>query len=342
MESKDNVSRDNVSSGRRCLYLGIDAGQTHMEAALVSEAGEVLAQGAGGPSHVQGANMGEVFRRSLLSALGSMSWNSGCCAPHIVSVGVGVSGLGIPGKRQAVLGALRQLFPSATVHMDNDAVVHHWGAAGSDDGASILAGTGTIAYGEYKGVSCRLGGFGYLFGDEGGGFWIGSLAIRRAIRAAEGRAPATALTKVIEDYFDVEDVRKIPGLLYSRNAIDVKQIAELAPLVCAEAKKGDETAREIVVGAGEELGGLAVDLLKKLNVPYDAFYPVYRLGGIWKAGDLLNVSFMRKVNEVYPNVVWATPRYTPAVGAALMARSKNVTNVTSSEIQEAKRSDGGK
>ena len=319
-------SKDNVSSGRGRLYLGIDAGQTHLEAALVNEDGEVLAQGTGGPSHVQGANMDEVFRRSLLSALESMSWNGGSGRGKIASVGVGVSGLGIPGKRQAVLGALRQLFPSATVHMDNDAVVHHRGAAGSDDGGTVLAGTGTIAYGEYKGVSCRLGGFGYLFGDEGGGFWIGSLAIRRAIRAAEGRAPATALTKVVENYFDVEDVRKVPGLLYSRSAIEVKQIAELAPFVCAEANKGDEAAREIVAGAGEELGGLAVDLLRNLNVPSDAFFPVYRLGGIWKAGDLLNVPFMRTVNEVYPNVVWAAPRYTSAVGAALMARAKRLAD----------------
>jgi N-acetylglucosamine kinase-like BadF-type ATPase len=310
------------------LYLGIDAGQTHTEAVLVNEEGETLARGVGGSSHIQGAVMDEVFRESLLSALESM--DAGAITAKIASVGLGVTGLSIPGKRQAVLSSLKQLFPNASVFMDNDAVVHHWGAAGFKDGSSILAGTGTIAYGEYNGRSCRLGGFGYLFGDEGGGFWIGLTAVRQAIRAAEGRAPATNLANVIENYFGVESVRKVPGMLYSRSSVDVKRIAELAPLVCREAANDDEVAKAIVVSAGDELANLTIQLLRNLDVPPDEAYPVYRLGGIWRSGDLLNRSFMEKVNALYPNVVWAVPQYNPAAGAALMARMKHLASSPSS------------
>jgi len=328
VESKGSVPPDR----RKRLYLGIDAGQTHTEAVLVDEDGITLARGVGGPSHIQGADMEEVFQESLLSALKAM--NAGDVAANIVSVGLGVTGLGIPGKKQAVLSSLRRMFPNASVFMDNDAVVHHWGAAGFRDGSSILAGTGTIAYGEYNGRSCRLGGFGYLFGDEGGGFWIGLTAVRQAIRAVEGRAPATVLVKVVEDYFGVENVKQVPGLVYSRNSVDVRRIAELAPLVCREAANGDETAKTIVVGAGDELSGLAVQLLRNLNVPPGEAYPIYRLGGIWKSSDLLNRTFMEKVGALYPNVVWAVPQYPPAEGAAMMARMKHPASASSFENQD--------
>lgn len=304
---------------QRC-FLGIDAGQTHIEITLLGENGTVLARGEGGPSHVQGGSMQKVFQHSLLAAIEHSALSIG--ELDIAAVGIGVSGLGIPGKREAVQAVLQQVFPQALLVVDNDAVVNHFGATGGADGASILAGTGTILYGEYERRSCRLGGFGYMFGDEGGGFWIGMTAIRHALQASEGRAPATALVPIIEEHFEVDSVRKIPGLQYSRGSIDVKTIAELAIPVFQAAHAGDEIAVQIVLAASDELSQLLNALLSQLNIPGNEPFPVYRLGGIWKSGPMLNERFIQQVCNRYPNIAWLEPRYHPAAGAAWMAKAK--------------------
>lgn len=314
------VLKDDTQDRSQRCFLGIDAGQTHIEITFIGENGAVIARGEGGPSHVQGGSMQEVFQHSLLTAIEHSALSIG--ELDIAAVGIGVSGLGIPGKREAIHAVLQHTFPQALLVIDNDAVVNHFGATGGADGASILAGTGTILYGEYEGRSCRLGGYGYLFGDEGGGFWIGMTAIRHALQAVEVRAPATGLVPLIEEYFGVASVRRIPGLQYSRSSIDVKAIAGLAIPVFKAAQEGDEVAARIVLEASDELSKLTIALLSQLNVPGDQPFPVYRLGGIWKSGALLNDRFVNQVHNRYPNIAWLEPRYHPAAGAAWMAKAK--------------------
>ena len=50
----------------------------------------------------------------------------------------------------------------------------------------MIAGTGSAGYGERAGGSAvRIGGFGYLFGDEGSSFAIARAAIAEAMRASD-------------------------------------------------------------------------------------------------------------------------------------------------------------
>ena len=51
---------------------------------------------------------------------------------------------------------------------------------GHEPGVVIIAGTGSIAYGHNgQGQAARAGGWGYVLGDEGSGYWIGRHALRR-------------------------------------------------------------------------------------------------------------------------------------------------------------------
>ena len=58
----------------------------------------------------------------------------------------------------------------------NDMVCAWAGSLGGEDGINIVAGTGSIGYGERAGASARAGGWGEVFGDEGSAYWIARAA----------------------------------------------------------------------------------------------------------------------------------------------------------------------
>src|SRR5947209_3167873 len=72
------------------------------------------------------------------------------------------------------------------------------GATRSGQGIITIAGTGSIAFGRNPaGRTARAGGWGYIFGDEGGGFDIARQATRAILRLEEGWGPPTALRETL-------------------------------------------------------------------------------------------------------------------------------------------------
>ena len=98
---------------------------------------------------------------------------------------------GGPEDKQAIL---REILPADVVVVTDDAVIALAGATAGEPGIVTIAGTGSIAFGRNAaGRTARIGGWGYIFGDEGGGFDIARQALRAALRAEEGWGPPTAL-----------------------------------------------------------------------------------------------------------------------------------------------------
>src|SRR5439155_26556427 len=128
----------------------------------------------------------------------------------------------------------------------NDALVALVAGAGAGAGVVIVAGTGSIAYGhDGSGHAARAGGWGYLLGDEGSGFWIGRRALAAVVRQADGRGPVTQLTGLILDRMGITR----PGdLIHETYYRDLKRqaIAALAPLVQQAHAAGDAVADHIL------------------------------------------------------------------------------------------------
>ena len=59
-------------------------------------------------------------------------------------------------------------------------------AGGLSDGIACIAGTGSIAVGVVAGREERAGGWGYLLGDEGSGYWVASMAVRELAERHDG------------------------------------------------------------------------------------------------------------------------------------------------------------
>src|SRR5690606_36354101 len=111
---------------------------------------------------------------------------------------LGIAGVDRPADAEAIHGIMRRIGFKTPVVVVNDALVALTAGAGEGAGLVIIAGTGSIAYGrEGEGRAARAGGWGYLLGDEGGGFWIGRAALSAVVRQFDGRGPATRLTDLI-------------------------------------------------------------------------------------------------------------------------------------------------
>ena len=104
---------------------------------------------------------------------------------------------------------MRRIGFKAQVIVVNDALVALVAGAGDAEGVVVVAGTGSIAYGrDASGRAARAGGWGYLLGDEGGGFWIGRAALMAVVRQFDGRGPVTLLTPMILEHLELSDAQR--------------------------------------------------------------------------------------------------------------------------------------
>ena len=122
----------------------------------------------------------KVLHRVMEDALGDRD-----ISPDAICLGI--AGVDRPQDAQAVTEIMRRIGYKTRTLVVNDALVALVAGAGDQPGVVVVAGTGSIAYGrDAAGRAARAGGWGYLLGDEGGGFWIGRAALSAVVRQFDG------------------------------------------------------------------------------------------------------------------------------------------------------------
>ena len=155
------------------LCVGVDAGGTSTVAAA-SRGGGLLGSERGGPANartVGSAVAAHVIAETVLRA-------SGGAQPD--SIYAAVAGAGEPDVAQQLSVALRTTFPDAKILVADDTAAALRAAIGEGPGIVLIAGTGSVGYAENGEKRVRVGGYGYLAGDEGSAFAIGFSEIGRA------------------------------------------------------------------------------------------------------------------------------------------------------------------
>jgi len=297
--------------------IGVDGGASSTRAALLDENLGIIAQGLGGPAdHFSEQSGRERLTQSLQDALSPilalLSRDPGF---ELKAVCLGLTGVFIPGKRDAAVHALHEVFSGIPVLVVSDTVTAWAGAHEGKDGVVVIGGTGSVAYGRSGDREVRKGGFGYLLGDEGSGFKTAAAAVSAALHDADGTGPSTSLTAVVARYFNVDDVRKAPGKVYSEN-IPVDRIAALCPMISEEADKGDEEAKRLLTKSGRDLGLLAAAALRDLGPKGKR---VSYVGGVFKAGEPLLRPFRERILAEIPDAVIVPPVHNPSIGAGILA-----------------------
>jgi N-acetylglucosamine kinase-like BadF-type ATPase len=290
--------------------MGIDGGGSTLRAAVVNEELEIVARVERAKTANPSATGPEVARALVQGVMREAL--TGLNAEAVRAVGIGIAGASAEHSadwlRDVVLGVL----PGVRVAASSDLEIALVGAHGERRGMIIVAGTGSAAYGiGDDGRAVRVGGWGYLFGDEGGGFWIGCQALRSVCHSFDEGALSPLARRVLER-LDLPDARALVARFYRQDTTDVRGIAALAELVLESAPVEGE-ARQIVDSAAAHLGRLT-DLLKARLAPFDL--PIAMAGGLLEHDNPLSRALC----------VWLglkdipTTKYPPVIGAALLAK----------------------
>jgi N-acetylglucosamine kinase-like BadF-type ATPase len=293
--------------------LGVDAGGTRTVCLLADRRGEILSERRGPGANLQSCEQGR-SRRFFVRLYGKPS-KALPVAPAAICVGM--AGVDREDDAEVVLKILSVLGFGAVALVVNDALIALEAGAGSEPGIVIITGTGSIAYGrDRNGRAARAGGWGYVLGDEGSGYWMGRLALRAVVRESDGRGRATLLTPFILSRFGVAKPEALIHEVYYRS-MRPPAIAALAGLVQQACEEGDQVARAILEGAVDALLASAGAVAYRLGIQGD--FPLVLSGGILRAVPLLASELQRQLPRVAPRSVPLLLQAEPAVGAVRLA-----------------------
>jgi glucosamine kinase len=211
-------------------------------------------------------------------------------AAAVTGAGAVAAGFGLAGLRSAAHGReltaelARRTGARVAVGDDTDAALA--GAFAGGPGVVVIAGTGSGAAGrDAAGRTVRVGGHGFLLGDEGGGYWIGREAVRAALRGADGTGPPTALTELVRRAFD--SLTGAETQVHQRPT-DRQLLSRLVPLVAAAATGTPlpgipQTTADAVAGRIlAEAAGYLAELAGAVRARLGAELPAAGVGGIFR------------------------------------------------------------
>jgi len=245
--------------------------------------------------------------------------------------GICLSGVGRERDREIVTAALSAINLANKIVAGSDAMGALTGAFASDPGIIVNAGTGAFAFGKTgSGKIIRVGGWGYLIGDEGSGYALGRNAVNAALQDWDGRGEPTTLRRRFEQHFKVASIDLILDKIYD-SSFDRGQMADLSPLVFDAASEGDRVAKRLVQQTGKELGRLALAAVRKFTG--SGMIKLALLGNLFRRPDLLLPAFWEMVQPERHRVELVEPRFHPAIGAALLAMLQTGTKVPESFLR---------
>jgi glucosamine kinase len=297
--------------------LGIDAGGTKTVCYLATGEGQIVGEGRGGGANLQAH--GELEVEKVLHAVIEDAYGDRTVLPAAVCLGV--AGVDRAEDDRIVRGIMRRLgFRSHTLVV-NDALVALVAGVGEQPGVVLIAGTGSIAYGvNPDGYAARSGGWGYVLGDEGSGYWIGRNALAAAVREADGRGPKTRLTPLILAHFNLTQAPGLVREVYDKG-LQRQAIAALGPIVERARDEGDVVASEILRTASMELTQAAASVIERLEMRGHAFRTVLA-GGMFRVIPWLVEDVTRRLAEVAPRTTVSRLEVEPAMGAVHLALSE--------------------
>lgn len=294
--------------------MGLDAGGTKTVCLLADEDGRALSQVRGAGANLQLA--GELGLEKVLHDVMERAIGDHPVVPKAVCVGM--AGVDREDDAATVRAILHRIAYKARIVVVNDALISLLAGAGREPGVVIVAGTGSIAYGRDRlNRAARAGGWGYVLGDEGSGYWIGRHALRAVVREADGRGRPTSLTPRVLAHFQVSRPQDLIHAVY-HGPLSPSAVAALADCVREAHAEHDQTAIWILEQAVGELVASAASVVRQLKIE-DAACPFVLAGGMFKAVPWLGRELTARLAQIAPRGRVLVLDTEPAAGAVQLA-----------------------
>ncbi|WP_426225544.1 N-acetylglucosamine kinase [Pseudarthrobacter sp. DSP2-3-2b1] len=239
------------------VIIGLDIGGTKTRG-IRFEDGVAVADESAGSSNVQ-----NVTREEAALNLADLFARIG--GGRVSYVYAGAGGIDTDDDAAALAALIEPHVPGAQITVVHDSRLL-LAAGGAATGVAVIAGTGSAAWGRNSaGEEARAGGWGYLLGDEGSGYWLGRESVRHSLRRMNQGLPVDQLTAALLAACGVDDPNRLIALFHSPET-GRRFWAQQARLVVDAAAAGHGASQELLDQAGKDLADLAGQSLRKLGI----------------------------------------------------------------------------
>ncbi|NJN98738.1 MAG: ATPase [Anaerolineales bacterium] len=296
-------------------FLGIDTGATKSHALIADETGRALGFGRGGsgnPDSVGHAGLAEVLQEIVRQALGG----AGISISQIAGAGFGIAGYDWPSQRQTILQTLQTLRLGAMpLELVNDALIGLLAGTADGWGVEVVAGTSCNCWGwDRQRRMGRMTGFSHLFGEASGGHELVFKAIHAVAAEWTRRGPATRLTPALIEWAGAQNLEDLlEGLSQKRYRLS----AAAAPVVFHVAAEDDPVALGLIRWAGQELGSMAIGVIRQLNFE-SLDFDVVLAGSFYNGSPLIAETMGETIHTVAPGARLVRLTVPPVVGGVLL------------------------
>jgi N-acetylglucosamine kinase-like BadF-type ATPase len=297
------------------LVLGIDGGGSRTRAAIADAAGAVLGTGQAGSSNYQSVGFAAATQ-ALQQAIDAARSDTGIDPQtHFDAACFGLAGAGRADDQMRFTAWAAERRIAANVRCVSDAEIIL--AAGTPEqwGVALISGTGSLCWARAPdGTTVRVGGWGYLLGDEGSGYDLAVRALRLAAQTADGRAAAHSLLAAVLAHWGLDQPTQLIGYVY-RAELTRAAIAEVSTLVLKLAEAGDLHAVGLIEQAAGELADMLTVAVSRLGIDAP---PVALAGGMFATSMRLRTALLSRMCAPLGRVNYVD---NPVAGAILLARS---------------------
>lgn len=237
--------------------IGLDIGGTKTRGVRF-ESGAAVGDASVGSSNVQNVSREEAARH-LAELFGRIGGGT------VTQVYAGAGGIDTEADAEALAALIAPHVPGARITVVHDSRLL-LAAGGASTGVAVIGGTGSAAWGRNSlGAEARAGGWGYLLGDEGSGYWLGREAVRHSLRRMNQGQQPDQLTTALLASCGVDEPNKLIALFHAPGT-GRRYWAERARLVVEAADAGHAASQELVDQAGRDLAALAGQTVRQLGI----------------------------------------------------------------------------
>lgn len=301
------------------IYLGVDGGGTKTRFALIDASGQMLAEAERGTTYHPHVGLDGVSN-VLAEGIAQITASTGFTPADISYAFFGLPAFGEDSHATALLrDCPAAILGHDRYACDNDMVCGWAGSLACADGINIVAGTGSIGYGQRRGMAARAGGWGEAFSDEGSAYWIAMRGLNAYSRMSDGRLPKGPLHAILNAHFQLDNDLDICAHVYGSDSYARGELAQLSHQVAEAARAGDRVASNIYREAGNELALICDTLRLALGFETEETVPVSYSGGAFNAGEFLLTPLRDALLVANPHFNMRVPLHAPHYGAALYA-----------------------
>ena len=277
------MNQISTSNREGALLLGIDGGGTKTQVLIGRSNGhdlEVLGAGQGGPSNPRAVGFETAFA-NITSAVVAAWSDCGLPKSPIDCAAVCLAGAGREDEQAKVRSWMIEQGIALRVQMISEAeavlaaarcqsletcVTTSDGSNSADAEVALICGTGSLAWGRRTDQTSRVarsGGWGYLLGDEGSGYWIGQQLLQLACRAADGRSKDELMLNAVLKNLRLNSASELVAWCYGDSA-SRNRIANLAKL--AFELRAVDSVSSIIDHAATELALMIAAVIEQIEV----------------------------------------------------------------------------